>query len=274
MKRLRGYILVIFMLAFNDGKSNPGISYSDTAFLSSNDSDKKHEVLITPGIGYSELPILESPMNYVIFYNNEHNLTTSPELVASLDYLVTDDIGMGLAINYQLMPFTSLSIKQPYFYPYPLYPYSYYASSEFGCSLDHLADNNVNAGLAISYQTMQCKSLSAQQAYYPYSMQFNCFNFGIRKLFYLKSIKINNLYFYIGGIAELSIWKEVDNWGSVTNNQYDPVINYENTLQINLLLLGGVKYFFINSIGMQLELGYGFGTPYYAQLGIIIRLHG
>jgi hypothetical protein len=273
MKKWYRSFTVIILLLLNYRESSAGICpFSPNGVRG--DSNKKHEILITPAIGYGELPLLESPMSYVLFYNNEHNFTTSPEIGCSVDYPVIKNVNLGLDINEQIMPFASLSIKQPYYSPFPLYPYTFSPSPIYGCSVDYVVDNNVTAGLILNFQTIKSTSQSAPQPiYYPYSLQFNCYDMGIRKVFYFKSDKINNLYFYLGARGDVSLWNEADNWSTGYNNQYNPIITSANKFQLQLLLIGGMRYFILPSLGTQIELGYGFGTPYYAQLGIVIRIN-
>lgn len=273
MKKLSGGLLVILLFLSTYGQCTPRISYSSEGKPSQRDSNRKHELLITPVVGYGELPIIESPLSNVIFYNNEHNLTTSLNYGCSVDYLVSNSVSVGLEANYQTVPFNSLIIKELYFYQTVSYPYSYINSPVFGCSADFIQSNG-SFGIDINYQTVKCSSSTTQQPFYPYSILFQSGEIGLRKLFYFEKGKRNNWYFYMGGRADFSVWNETDNWSLGYNSSYEPIFNEVHDFQLSLLFIGGIRYFVLHSLGIQLEGGFGFGSPYYLQSGIIFRLGG
>jgi hypothetical protein len=273
MKKLPGSLLVILLLLFKHGESNPRVFNSAMLLLSKTDSTVKHETRLTPAIGYRQPPILESPIANDIFINSKYYLTASPEFGFSIDYLMAKNVNIGVAINYQTIPFTDLSIQRPFYNRSS--PYSFTTSPEFGCNLDYSQSKKTSIGLSITYQAIYTRSLSPQQPYYPHSLQFNCLDVGIHKIFFFQDSKNNNLHFYAGAKASLSIWNEADNWSNGYTNQYEPIIIYfPNNLQLSFLVFGGIHYFILPDILLQTELGFGYSTPFYAQFGITILLNG
>lgn len=246
----------------------------------SSESGIKHELTITPTIGYSEMSFLEGPMKNSIYYNNFHFLTRSPEFGCALNYMLNEDANIGITVNYQPIPFSSMYIRQVHFYNQASNLYKFTNSPEFECSYNYfLLEDDINIGVVVNYQTMQCASLG-QQPFYPPDLQFRYYNIGIPILYDFKGINKTRLHYFAGFRVDLSVWNEKDNWSMGYNAQYEPVIitvredfRRTNDVQFNLLFHGGMRYSVSPGIRTQLDFGFGFSTPYYAQLGVIFRLN-
>lgn len=265
---------LLFSLLLGSAQADKFISLS-----SPDDSVVRHELLITPTIGYGELPYLESHLADALYYNNIHFLTASPVFGCTLDYILTSEILIGLEANYQTVPFSAVNIEQLYYYNNISAPYIFKTTPQFGCSADFLESDNTSIGLTASYQTIQWSSISAQ-TFYPNSLQFNCLNLGLRALYYFEGRNSSALDYYLGGRIDLSVWNEKDSWINSSNNQYIPIIisspdnlSRPDNLQLSLSFYGGVRYFFLPALGMHAEIGFGLGSPYYAEFGIIVRLN-
>jgi hypothetical protein len=250
----------------------PENSFAGMDSLSATDFNKKHELSFTPTFGYRELVFLESPINYVIFYADENHQRASLVYGCSLDYFVAKNVKIGIEINYQTIPFSSLSVRQNAYFQFASTPYSLTTTPEFECSFDYFQSYYSSIGLTIGYMNMQCSSMGAQLHYYPYSMQFDYFNIGVRKLYYFNYEKNSRWHFYIGVRADLTIWNESDNWSSGFNDNYQAIINSENEYQLSFLVLGGIRYTILSFMDAQLESGFGINTPYYIQAGITLKL--
>jgi len=202
--------------------------------ISKNQQLQEEEVFITPAIGAGSMQITGSPIaNSLYLENSNYNYSAvnSPEYGVSIDYMVAKYFSFGLGVNYQTISFNSSITPQPTPYNYNYY---YYNSD-------------------------------------PSSAQFTRWNIGVRNLFYFQSDNSDNVHFYMGARAGLSIWHEADTWANgAYNPQYRSFVNSATPL-FSFQLLWGMRYFFTQEIGTQLELG--LGTPYYAQAGITIRLN-
>ncbi|MHB8259668.1 MAG: outer membrane beta-barrel protein [Bacteroidia bacterium] len=275
-KNIRFYF-IISVLFFVEITLLPAQTYYKTL----SDSSIKHELTITPIIGYGELKFLEGPLGGSIDYSNAHFLTRSPILGCSINYLVTENACIGLSAEYQTIPFSAMYIRQVYYYNNISNPYKYTTSPELEASFNYFLDNdNINIGAVVSYQTMQCTP-TTQQSFFPTAIQFSYVDIGIPLLYDFQSKDNNPLHFFIGMRGDLTIWKEKDN---KSNNRTDSTyasivitpgedIRRPNYLEFSLLFHGGIRYSFSPSIRMQLDVGFGFNTPYYSELGVIFRLN-
>ncbi|HXB38903.1 MAG TPA: hypothetical protein VNZ49_00080 [Bacteroidia bacterium] len=245
------------------------------------DSSSKHELTITPTVSYSELRFLEGPMDNSLCYNNSHFLTTSPGFGCSLNYMATENAYFGLSVDCQTVPFSSMYIRQSYFYNFVSNQYKLTIYPEIECSFNYfLTDeiDNMSVGAAISYQTIKCTSID-QQSFFPDAVQFGCVNVSIPLLYDFPNLNGRRLHFFVGTRATLTVWYENDTWSQGRNMSYEPIVTPGtvdrrfNNLQTNLLFHGGMRYPISPAIRTQLDFGFGFGTPYYAQLGVIFRLN-
>jgi hypothetical protein len=278
MKTIHQILFILILLIFFgvcNVKANKQVFYSTPE-----DSIIKHELIITPAIGYGELSFLETHLADALYYNNIHYHTASLAFGCSLDYLLTSELLIGLEANYQTLPFSSLNIEQLYYYNYVSNPYVCIKIPELGCSVDYLESDNTSIGLRVSYQTIQWTS-TGQQSFYPDGLQFSCLNFGLQTLYYFEGRNRGTLDYYIGGRIDLSIWAEKDSWANGnSNSQYIPIIVSSsnnlvgvNDLQLSLLFYGGMRYFLSPTFGIHLEVGFGFGSPYYSECGFVLRLN-
>lgn len=253
---------------------------AQTYYRSLADSSIKHELTITPIIGYGELKFLEGPMGGSIDYNNAHYNTLAPQIGCSINYLATRNACFGLAAEYQMMPFSNMDIRQVYYYTNVSNPYKFTTSPEIEASFNYFLDNdNFNIGAAVSYQTMQCTS-TGQQSFFPNSTQFSYVDIGIPLLYDFQEGNNNPLHFFIGMRGDLTIWKEKDKSTNRSDSMYASIIvtpgediRRANYLEVSLLFHGGMRYSFTPAIRMQLDVGFGFSCPYYSQLGLIFRLN-
>ncbi len=254
---------------------------AQTYFRSLSDSSIKHELTITPLIDYGELKFIEGPLGGSIDYNNSHYLTRAPQVGCSINYLATPNACLGLAAEYQIIPFYTMNIRQVYYYTNVSNPYKFTTSPEIEASFNYFLDNdNFNIGAAVSYQSMQCTP-TGQQSFFPNSIQFSYIDIGIPLLYDFQEGNSNPLHFYVGMRADLTIWKEKDKTTNNSDSLYATVIvkpgedaRRGNNLEVSLLFHGGMRYSFTPSVRMQLDIGFGFNCPYYSQLGIIFRLNG
>lgn len=282
MKKLNtGFAFLVLLFLFS--KVSAQVPNSSKEYVFNPDSAPRQELYITASAGFGELPLLESHIDDAIYYNNIHSLRQSPLFSCSIEYLITSELLIGLNANYQTIPFSSLNIIQPFYYGNISAPYTFNTTPEFGFSLDYLQSDNTSIGIVSSYQSMQFAS-AGQQTLYPIGIHFTDFDIGLRTLYYFEGRNSNSLDFYIGGTLTLSVWKENDNWNNgVVNHQYIPIIispsdsaagiTRPDNLQVSMLFYGGMRYFFAPAIGMLAEIGFGFGTPYYARCGLVIRLN-
>jgi hypothetical protein len=254
--------------------------YAQTYYRSLSDSAVKHELTITPIIGYSELKFLEGPMGGSIDYNNAHFNTRAPQIGCALNYLLTPNACLGLAAEYQMIPFSTMNIRQVYYYTNVSNPYKFTTSPEMEASFNYFLDNdNFNIGAAVSYQSMQCTP-TGQQSFFPNSLQFSYVDIGIPILYDFQEGKNNPLHFFIGMRGDLTVWKEKDKSTNNSDSLYASIIvtpgedvRRANYLEVSLLFHGGMRYSFTPGIRMQLDVGFGFNSPYYSQLGMIFRLN-
>jgi hypothetical protein len=267
------FYLVIIIMFFYGIISLPAQTY----YRSLSDSNVRHELTITPIVGYGELRFLEGPIGGSICYDNMHFLTRSPQFGCSLNYMVTKESCIGLSMEYQPLPFSSMYIRQIYFYTNTSNLYKSSTSPEVECSFNYFISENASMGVATSYQTMKFTSVT-QQPFFPDAIEFNTFNIGISALYDFQGIDDDKLHCYVGARGDLTIWNEKDKWSGGSNDQYRQIVTpgedtrRQNVLQLNLLFHGGIRYFISSRVRTQLDLGFGFGTPYYAQLGIILRI--
>jgi hypothetical protein len=255
--------------------------HAQTYYRAPSDSTIKHELTITPIIGYGELKFLEGPMGGSLDYNKAHFNTRAPQIGCSINYLLNENACIGLSAEYQSIPFSSTYIRQVYYYPNISNPYTYNTSPEIEASFNYFLDNdNFNIGAVVGYQNMQCTS-TGQQSFFPNSIQFSYVDVGIPLLYDFQSKDNKPLHFFIGMRADLTVWKEKDKSTNHSDSMYASIIvtpgediRRANYLEVSLLFHGGMRYSFTPSIRMQLDVGFGFNSPYYSQLGVIFRLNG
>jgi hypothetical protein len=140
MKKAIVYLIILQVFILNTGKAGSIVSAWGIAVpppdsnrliqvpVSPNRELNTGEVFISPGIGYGDMTIAGSPIANTIFtennnyYGNLYQGTILPEYGASLDYLVSQSMSMGLAANYQSVTYTQTNSQQPYnqnqYYPY------------------------------------------------------------------------------------------------------------------------------------------------------------
>lgn len=239
----------------------------------------KHPLVLSPSVGYGELPFLEGPMAGTVYYNGEHYKTGSELFNCSVDYLLMQYLNINAAITYQPVPFSSVNIEQYYYYQYASNPYSFNLSPAFEFAADYYKSDNTSIGLVASYQSIRCSSLNGQ-SFYPGSVLFREYALGLRSLYYFEGRYNKNLQLYIGGRLDVCVWNETDNWVNGSNSQYIPVVVSStdglilpNDSQFSMTFIGGMRYFLTTHVGMQVEAGFGFGSPYYSQFGLVFMLN-
>ncbi len=239
----------------------------------------KHPLVLTPSAGYGELPFLEGPMTDAIYYNNEHSTRGSGLFSCSADYLLFRNWNVEGGISYQPAPFSSMNMEQYYYYQYASNPYSFKLLPAFEFGIDYYKSDSMSIGVVAGSQTMTCSSPNGQP-FYPSSVVFREYSLGIRGVYYFGGRYNKNLQYYAGGRIDVCVWSETDNWANGANSQYIPVIVSSadglilpNNSQFSMTLLGGIRYFFTAHVGAQAEAGFGFGSPYYTQAGLVFLLN-
>jgi hypothetical protein len=149
-------------------------------------------------------------------------------------------------------------------------------SPEYGCMIDYMVSQMFGVGLGINYESINFNNTYPTQSYYqndyyPSTVQFTRYNIGVRNFFYFPSKNSDVIHFYLGARLGLSLWYEKDEWNNGYTGQYYPLIDGTNDSKFSFQLIWGARYFITSDIGIQLELAYG--TPYYAQGGITIKLN-
>ncbi len=244
MKRHPVLLMMASCLLFNSARSIANIPYLDKSFSSPPDSNRSMLIQI-PVSTNRELNPGEVFITGGIGYGDMTSLLSPIENYGNGYY----NYSSGFSINH--LP-------------------------EFGGSLDMLIARIISMGIGVNYQEIQFVNQNSYQGNYynryPNLATFTRLNIGMRNLFYFMGRNSDNVHFYMGVRAGISIWNEQDQWTSNPNYYYYyPVINSTNNTKLSFQVLWGLRYFPVQDLGLQFEAG--LGSPYYGQVGITLRLN-
>ncbi|MBS1647972.1 MAG: outer membrane beta-barrel protein [Bacteroidetes bacterium] len=244
------------------------------------DSATGHELTITPIIGAGEMKYLESRVADAVSFNNMHSNIIAPIAGLSLNYLLTKNASIGLSAEYQPLTFSQMRLRQVLFYNNVSNYYNCKVLPEIEASFNYYLDDEIedlNIGASLSYQAIQCASAGLQN-FYPTGITFSCITAAIPLTYDFKGRVGKKMHYFVGTCVSLSVWTEADQWSNGPNYQYHQVITpgedfrRPNNIQLGLLFHGGIRYHFSKRLRLQVDYGFGLGTPYYMQVELISSL--